>query len=445
MNLDKINARNWGLLMNAVSENRVVPIIGENLIYVVTNDGRYDVRTYLLKCLSERYGEGYAFKDYTYADDIIQEFNKRTKSAGSTTDIYYEIYELLNNVTIEIPKFVVDFFKLCKFPLILTTSFVKGIDKALGSSINNIKVYNKKSNSDISKYEIKSDSATLYYLFGRMSMTKRSFKVTDDDLLDYLHCWHNSDTRPNNLGEYLSDKFLLVLGCNYPNWLFRFFWHSIKNFNIIPTSSDMQGVVTVSRENAEADEDLINFLSRVQTSVYRNAEDFINEFTERFEPEDFGEITSEDSNRENTKSNANQAYDIFISYASEDYEIAEQLANRLKDAGASVWFDKKTLEPGEHYEKSISNIIQECKRFIPILSEHTLQKGRRFFKKEWTLAIEESGFRLDEPYISPIVIDHINPQNESAIPSVFKKDSHIITLHDSDFDLQIKKLIRSFR
>ena len=448
MGVDKINVRNWELLMNAVEEKRVVPIIGDNLIQIISAEGqRIGVREYVLKKISERFKSEAVCKDYSQVEDLIREYNRQQRNAGDTTDIYYEIYDILSSAKVVMPDFVKHMFQLCNFPLVLTTSYVRGIEKILGVSADRIKVYNKKISSDITMSELESASTILYYLFGRLSMTKRSFKVTEDDLLDYLHCWHNSDTRPMKLGKYLSDKFLLVLGCDYPNWLFRFFWHSIKNFTIVPDSADMQGVVTVSAERADSDGDLMNFLSRVQTSVYRNAEDFINEFNERFEVrcEDGGRENKEEEDDGNVGAINSGRHDIFISYASEDYESASVVAQKFKALGASVWFDKAELNAGEKYEKSITEKIQDCKRFVPILSKSTLKEGRRFFKKEWKLAIEEAGYRLNEAFISPVVIDDINPFSERAFPLEFTKDAHIINVHDKNFDMQIKKIIRSFR
>ena len=169
------------------------------------------------------------------------------------------------------------------------------------------------------------------------------------------------------MGEYLSDKFLLVLGCNYPNWLFRFFWHSIKNFTIVPSTSEMQGVVTVPSDN---DEDLITFLSRVQTSVYSNAEDFINEFISRYslrscKMEESVELST------NVIEYTDAPCDIFISYAEEDVQIAMEIAELLRNLGATVWFDKSKLTLGDNYEKIIKEMIANCQRFIPILSRRT--------------------------------------------------------------------------
>ena len=445
MNLDKnkINERNWELLINAIQEKRVVPIIGENLIQVSVNNITYDAKSYVLEQLSNRFGNGEKFINYSQADDYIRYSIQQIRNAGNTTDIYFEINDILKNVTITLPNFVIDFFKLCNFPLILTTSYVKGIGKILGIPENNIKFYNKNNKSDISEYEISNNTPILYHLFGRMNPTK--FKVTDDDLLDYIHHWHNNDTRPIKLGNMLKDKFLLVLGCNYPNWLFRFFWHSIKNFTIEPTSKNMQGVVTITQERADTDDDLMHFLSHIQTTVYKNAEDFINEFNNKYRSRN-DDIDSKCIIDIYPNKNETNSHDIFMSYANEDYDIAIKIAEKLRDYGATVWFDKDKLEIGELYEKIIEKEIQNCKRFIPIISSNTLQKGRRFFKKEWSLAIEEAGYRLNEPFISPITIDnYIDYYNEQAIPSSFRKDPHIIDLHAEDFDIQLKKLIRSFR
>lgn len=445
MGVDKINVRNWELLMNAVEEKRVVPIIGDNLIRIAVGDEEcVNVKEYVLKKLSERFGCDVLCKDYSQVEEVIREYNRRQRNAGDVTDIYYEIYDILNKAVVVIPDAVKRMFRLGRFPLVLTTSYVRGLDKVLGVQPDRIKVYNKKMSSDIRIPELDGSATMLYYLFGCLGMTKRSFKVTEDDLLDYLHCWHNSDTRPMKLGEYLSDKFLLVLGCDYPNWLFRFFWHSIRNFTIVPASADMQGVVIVPAERADSDGDLMNFLSRVQTSVFRKAEDFIREFNERYEAR-CEESVKERNDDEGIEPADVGTPDIFISYASEDYDCAGLVAQVFRDMGASVWFDKAELGVGEKYEKIIMEKIQECRRFVPILSRTTLKEGRRFFKKEWKLAIEEAGYRLNEPYISPVVIDDMDPFSERAVPMEFTKEAHIINFHDKDFEAQVKKLIRSFR
>lgn len=441
MNTNSINSRNWELLLNALDEGRVVPVIGDALIMVKGPDGKEEnVTDYLMRRLQERFkapaGETL---DFSQIDSLIEASNARLRNIGDYTDIYYEIYDCLQGVEVRIPPFLEELFRECRFPLTLTTSFMRDLDKCIGVGKEQTGVYNKSANSDIDARTVTAAKPSLYYLFGRVNIAKRSFMVTEDDLLDYLHCWHDSDTRPERISKYLSDKFILILGCRYPNWLFRFFWHSLRNFSILPGSHEMQGVVSL--EKLEDDRDLIRFLSRIQTSVFDSAEAFITELVERHRKR---------SERKSAPRMAAlmgpatvEAPDIFISYAKEDYDEVRLVAEKIRALGASVWFDEKNLQPGDGYEDLINEKIEQCRRFIPFISRTTLQPGRRFFKKEWSKAIHELEFHLGEEFITPIALEGVERDNP-AIPRAFR-DFHIVSISDEDFDEKLKALIRSFR
>ena len=437
----RINERNWERLLDAIENKRVVPILGENLIRVATESGNSDILSYLLNNLSKQFSEGQDIRDFFQIENDIHQYNTKGY-AGDETDIYYEIFQQLKNATINLPNQVVRLFQICHFPLVLTTSYAPRINEALGISGNNIKVYQKKKESDISSINPGlQDSTMLYHLFGKVNAVHKSFLVTDEDLLDYLHCWHNKDTRPPLLEKYLKDKFFLVLGCNYPNWLFRFFWHSIKNFSIASISDlGMQGVVTLDQHYAD-DQELIGFLSRIKTITVNNTEDFIGELIKRYQIRNQDKVTL---SKFDDSGMGTQEHDIFISYASEDFEIAQKIYNLLKSLGANPWFDKNKLEAGELYDRTIDKKIKECKRFMPILSQHTLTNGRRYFKKEWTLSLEELSYRFGTRYICPIVIDNINPFEEDRIPDQFKQ-CHVINSNSSDLNKELETIIRSYR
>lgn len=427
---NKINERNWELLLDAINEGKVVPIIGEDLISVSTEEGEQPIREYLLNKLSEQFCEGNEVLDFSTIEIIIK--NKY----GDENNIYYEIYKLLKKVSISLPDSFVSFFRICRFPLILTTSYVQGLDHILDIPSTNVKVYNKTSSDDISP-NIPSKPSSLYYLFGKISIVNKSFLVTDDDLLEYLHCWHDTHTRPTALTEYLSDKFFLILGCNYPNWLFRFFWHSIKNFTIAPKSG-MQGVVALEQDNTQ-DKELIGFLSRMRTIAGENAEEFVEEIIERRQNQLQLDASILDE-------------DIFISYASEDFAIAEQIYEQLEKTGGkgTAWFDKKKLRVGEDFDEIIKKRIKQCKRFMPLISKHVLTAEDRYVKKEWDFAckVYEVDWNSAGEYISPIIIDDTNPYNDNKenqlIPNEFKQ-KHAININSSDLGEQLKNLIRKCR
>ena len=452
--MEEINERNWNLLLEAINNGSVVPILGNEIFQIDSNGKKELLEEFIIQELAKKYDVPYeAGMGYSSINDKIEDLNfqsLRFRRTGDITDIYYEINSIFRNI--KFPELVLlkKILSIGKFPLILTTSFNPIIEDILPGMSENTKVYsyNRSMKSDIPN-NISAESPALYYLFGRLSKMKNSFMVTEDDLLDYLHCWHNDDTRPKNLVKYLENKYLLVIGCDYPNWLFRFLWYSIRSFSLSATNYETQGLVT--NNTLRKDDELIKFLSRVQTHVYEDSALFIDKLLERWDVYK-NEIKHEDENKNDEektdsdnsiKINTNNAIDIFISYAHEDYATASKLEQLLTDNGANVWLDKRALAPSEDYRSEIKTMIQKAKRFMPVLSGNTIKEESRFFRREWTWALTELECRLSIPYISPVVIDSIDV-SDTLIPEQFR-NVNIIDYNNVDIEQDIKKLIRSIR
>ena len=452
--MEEINERNWNLLLEAINNGSVVPILGNELFQIETNGKKELLEEFIIRELAQKYEVPYeAGMGYASINDKIEDLNfqsLRFRRTGDITDIYYEINSIFRNTQFSELVLLKKVLSIGKFPLILTTSFNPIIEDMLLETNENTKVYsyNRSMKSDI-PHNISAESPTLYYLFGRLSKMKNSFMVTEDDLLDYLHCWHNDDTRPKNLVKYLENKYLLIIGCDYPNWLFRFLWYSIKSFSLSGTNYETQGLV--ANNNLRKDDDLIKFLSRVQTHVYEDSALFIDKLLEQWnafthEMRDENENKNEEARSEsdeNIKPDTNTAIDIFISYAHEDYAVASKLAGMLVENGANVWLDKRALSPSEDYRAEIKTMIQKAKRFMPVLSSNTTKEESRFFRREWTWALDESECRLSIPYIAPVVIDSIDI-NDTLIPEQFR-NVHIIDYNNVDMGQDIIKLIRAIR
>lgn len=437
--VETINDRNWNILLDAIDKERVVPIIGDEFFYIKDDESKTDMRVdaFLIRELSKRFCIFDENVDFTTIADTIEVENfKNRRNAGRKTDLYFEIDSILRTTRVRCRSNIEDFLSIGKFPLILTTSYVPGLESSLEATFGsiNICVYNKSNQSDIGG-TLSSTSPMLYYLFGKGSRLNKSYMVTDDDFLDYLHLWHNTDTRPEKISKYLSGKFLLLLGCNYPNWLFRFFWHSIRNFTLTTGTSEMQGVVT--RTRGGDDQELMRFLSRIQTEIFENGSVFIKEFMERWEKRKVIPTPSVSVQKDDNE------VDVFISYADEDKEQAKRVAEKLESLGANVWFDKSSLISSDLYESIIEENISKAKRFMPIISQTTMQPGRRFFRKEWAMAIREMDFRYGMPWFAPVVIDD-SDINSDQVPKPFR-EAHAIRLDATDYETQLKKLIRSFR
>lgn len=440
------NEKTWQLLVDAINQNKVVPIIGDEFYYAVVDGEKIPYMDFLLKKLLEKYPLPQRLQDTLAEKDISPDFNMIADSihvsniinsqmyglADSSTNIYYEIEDIVRRYPIICDERIVQFLNHKRFPIVLTTSFLPALEENL--SFEEVRSYDKSPRIDISEIN---NNQLLYYLFGKCSKMNKSFMVTEDDLLDYMHFWHNYETRPKELSKMLSTKFLLVLGCDYPNWLFRFFWHSIKNFNLYTIASEgLKGVV--AGNVFDTDNELARFLSRIHTHTYGNCGKVLDIVLSLLP-----ESHKQEELRNNSNIETDNNPDVFISYSHENAEIAQKIANIFEKYGAKVWFDSSALVGSDLYDDIIQRKIEECERFVPIMSEFTENAKRGYFRKEWSLAIEELKFRLGSPYISPIIIDNADI-NSPRFPKEFR-DAHILDYRDSEFENAVKKLIRSFR
>ena len=62
---------------------------------------------------------------------------------------------------------------------------------------------------------------------------------------------------------------------------------------------------------------------------------------------------------------------IFLSYASQDAEVARHIADALHSAGLDVWFDQSELRGGDAWDLSIRKRIKDCSLFVPVISKNT--------------------------------------------------------------------------
>lgn len=434
-----LSERNWTLLLDAIDEGKVVPVIGDNIFFSSVDGRKETVKNCLIEVLSQKF-RGDKNCDLPEIESLIEDYNYRNRRSGESTNIYFEINQQLRKMDISCSECISRFLNIGKFPLVLTTSFIPDSNRVLGIK-DNVEVYKKTAGSDIDPYSLSGDNPLLYCLFGRASNLSRTYMLTEEDLLDYLHYWHNEETRPTRLSRYLSDKYILILGSDFPDWLFRFFWHSIKNFTVLPARVDeVQGIVSL--DGHQDDRDLRRFLSRVQAQVCEDVDSFIEELLTRWES--FHVLPASGSEADDIAyEQVQKDVDVFISYASEDYETASLIADLFKAKGASVWFDKKDLQGGDNYEGLIKTNIQRTKRFVPIISRNTLRNERRFFRKEWSIAIDENDYRLKMDYILPVRIDDCDLTSD-LIPELFR-ERHFMNYNSPSFEDDVKSIVRTIR
>jgi hypothetical protein len=98
---------------------------------------------------------------------------------------------------------------------------------------------------------------------------------------------------------------------------------------------------------------------------------------------------------------------LFISYASEDGDLAEWLTLKLTSEGYAVWCDRFKLLGGESYPKNIDDAIKNHTfRVLSLLSRHSLSKPNPL--KERTLALNIARSR-NEDFLIPLNVDALRP------------------------------------
>ena len=112
---------------------------------------------------------------------------------------------------------------------------------------------------------------------------------------------------------------------------------------------------------------------------------------------------------------------VFLSYASQDAEPAQNLCNTLRAAGIEVWFDQSELRGGDAWDASIRRQIRDCGLFLALISTNTNARSEGYFRLEWKLAVERSHLMADDqPFLLPLVIDATS-EEDARVPDKFRE------------------------
>ena len=295
------------------------------------------------------------------------------------------------------------------FRVILTTAFdpvlelyLKDFWKKRGEQllVKNIKD-NGTSNVDLSltdlgDNEFQTVTPTLYYVFGKaeypVSLNQKinKFAITDNDKLELISEWMSAKA-PQNLLKYMSHKRILAVGCKFDDWLFRFFWYMLHG----DVGRLGEGEVAIDVKDGEYEKLNKYLVEDCKTIMFKDSKKFLSELKDTITSEKERIIESVRANREQDLDKITDN-GVFLSYAHEDFWIAERIYQKLHRCGINVWMDVR-LTPGDKYHKRIQYALNSCKYFIPILSTTVKSlmtnkdigtkqyqcENRYFYKDEW--------------------------------------------------------------
>lgn len=399
----------WDNLITQIIAGNVIPVIGSNLL-----TDRGDINQYIIQALSNQYG----------IKNNPTSFSQLIYDSRCPKEVRENIHSLLNGVctkNVFTPSLLLKrILGIKQFPFVITTSFFPIVENTMKEIHGNENVRtlifsndpgttNKAGIGDISS-EREMSYPTVYYMFGKHTKSKDRFVVTDIDMLRFCQSWLTQGLRPTKLSDALKTKYLLMLGNNYQDWLFRFIWYSMNQ-----DAKNSTGMVV----NEAADESLIQFLNCLQTFTQKDPNFVIDkieqELSNRFEKED-------------SKFNKPQQHtDVFISYSRRESSVAKKLYDVLTQKGLNVWYDKNDLCIGRDWMDDIKDAITSTKLFIPILSNSMVDEVYEHhpYRQEWKIALEHS-----EGYARTFVC----PLLEKGFNHMAAKASIMKHLHSGEYE-----------
>ena len=387
----------------------IVPIIGDDtIVYREKNSGEeIPFQEFILREFQKKYPH------VEVSDADVVSMRERGYYGLSLMSQYYErrflddFMDFVNDnrSCIKLKDEVLDFLVTFNFPIIITTVCFDIIEQQLKGKIEDYKSI---------WYRLNKENSTLparcvYHIFGQAK--DGSKWVSDEDLLlSFLLSHNHNDYGAKGLTDYLkeNEKKLLALGCNLPNWLFRFLWQ--------PTQAGRTGSMKTTQGywiNKEKPEDSFeNFLKKKNFSADEQVKEILVDATKQLQEEQ-----QREAEKRSLQIDAEEHFDVFISYASEDRHIATVIFEALKNMNVKAWFDDKgkgEITPGSPYWEKIRNGIKNSAHFMPIITGNWMEKMTSTSSlKEETLMVKDwlaecrktdSAVQLKSNYSIPVIV-----------------------------------------
>ena len=110
---------------------------------------------------------------------------------------------------------------------------------------------------------------------------------------------------------------------------------------------------------------------------------------------------------------------VFLSYASQDAEVARGICESLRAAGIEVFFDQSELRGGDAWDQKIRAQVRDCELFLPIISKSTQARAEGYFRLEWRLADQRTHLMgRRRTFLVPVCIDETR-EVDADVPDSF--------------------------
>lgn len=389
-------------------QDRIIPLVGDDCFIGSVDDSKntfFPLRQWIAEKLLRRkvsddikhriQSEGYR------GFDILFEAYKCVckNNDGGLVDFKFKIKTIVDKGIKDghliLREDVKNFLCAGKFAVIATTCPFHILEKelTLKGKQYNVSSFAPFSSSNDPKSVLKIPS--IYRVFGDSS--KDDFVLDEDDLLRFIHYLNQTDAEKgygaSQLVKYIKDKgkdntkcgLLMPIGCgNLPNWLFRFLWYPFSQDRLIGQDKNRSyGGVWYKHST---DEGFYKFLRKYSFKTFSESTDALRKKGDQGDPVLLSLKSEFEKKVDTIKGYAskqmgvtwmdNDEWDFFISYSSDNYDVANNVYKILTtQCNKKVWMDNRNIVFGDEYWSAIQYGIEHSHKFLFIITDSYLNKA----------------------------------------------------------------------
>lgn len=271
--------------------------------------------------------------------------------------------------------------------------------------------YNFKKSRTFQLPEPTVDQPLVYHLYGYPDEPE-SLVITENDLIDFLvSVIRDEPALPPSIRAKLSrqETTCMFVDLGFKNWYLRALLRALGFYG--------HAEMSVALEKPE----FFAQSQQHQTTVYFSAsktiqfrQDSLNEFAEKLR-ETYDSLTED--GREKAPQLPEGAPRVFLSYAGEDRDEVEKLAEKLNGEGIGVWQDKQNLRAGDNWERVLIQVINKQVDYVMVVQTPTMVgQFEGYFYGEIAEALErKKNMKPGVLFLLPVQIGNVKilPQLES--------------------------------
>lgn len=402
----------WEDLIDQIMAGSVIPVIGPDL--QIEDENNFHQQ--LIKLFASKFGV--TSKPETFSQLI---YDHNFKNAVKRPEAIYKlIYQVLSKVQKRPSDLLLRLLATKKFPFVITTSFTPVVENAMRQvwGQDNVRVlqFRNDPNRDlkVDEGDVQNEKSmmkpTVFYMFGKYSEEKNRYVVTDMDMMEFCKAWLAGIKTPRVLTEAIKRRYLLVLGNNYSDWLYRFICFSLNN--------NVEGMRTMLMVNQHYNDDdpLIQFLHRLETFIQKDPEQVVHEIESR--------INKREQAQGSSRADTVYKNDVFLSYSRKDEELVMKLYALLSTKGLRVWYDRHDIGEGDNWRQAIMAGIHDSRIFVPLLTANVEQEimEEHEYRAEWKEAASMASRMGGRTFIVPLAEQGFDFYNQlTDVPAEFQE------------------------